>query len=315
MSDQESSETRTKIELKEEEKASQETSEPAVIAEKADQASSDAAPPPMPKRPVSAAERAIQDLKEAFPTVEEKYVKMALIASQGQLDPAFNALLFLSDPSSDIPVPVMETKPKLPSKDSFEHRRQLESDEALARRLAREYEKRGSRPKAAPPKPKKKPVWAAIEDGSDDEEDFVDSLAKNVEEARNTVGGWVSNLAKKIQKEVNTVQQGQGENQLFNAFGRKSSMQSSRSRDDSQTPPPPPVRPPRPQKTISVAESHKSEELEEQVAGIKLEDATTDTKKKHESISAIQPEPVVDDTFAVDDSDEEDDKKEEDKEK
>ncbi|KAG7879084.1 hypothetical protein KL935_003713 [Ogataea polymorpha] len=315
MSDQESSETRTKIELKEEEKASQETSEPAVIAEKADQASSDAAPPPMPKRPVSAAERAIQDLKEAFPTVEEKYVKMALIASQGQLDPAFNALLFLSDPSSDIPVPVMETKPKLPSKDSFEHRRQLESDEALARRLAREYEKRGSRPKAAPPKPKKKPVWAAIEDGSDDEEDFVDSLAKNVEEARNTVGGWVSNLAKKIQKEVNTVQQGQGENQLFNAFGRKSSMQSSRSRDDSQTPPPPPVRPPRPQKTSSVAESHKSEELEEQVAGIKLEDATTDTKKKHESISAIQPEPVVDDTFAVDDSDEEDDKKEEDKEK
>ncbi|KAG7892147.1 hypothetical protein KL906_003686 [Ogataea polymorpha] len=315
MSDQESSETRTKIELKEEEKASQETSEPAVIAEKADQASSDAAPPPMPKRPVSAAERAIQDLKEAFPTVEEKYVKMALVASQGQLDPAFNALLFLSDPSSDIPVPVMETKPKLPSKDSFEHRRQLESDEALARRLAREYEKRGSRPKAAPPKPKKKPVWAAIEDGSDDEEDFVDSLAKNVEEARNTVGGWVSNLAKKIQKEVNTVQQGQGENQLFNAFGRKSSMQSSRSRDDSQTPPPPPVRPPRPQKTSSVAESHKSEELEEQVAGIKLEDATTDTKKKHESISAIQPEPVVDDTFAVDDSDEEDDKKEEDKEK
>ncbi|KAG7845303.1 hypothetical protein KL941_003148 [Ogataea angusta] len=310
MSDKEASETATKIDLQEEEKASHETPELAPAAEKAEGASSDAAPPPMPKRPVSAAERAIQDLKEAFPTVEEKYVKMALIASQGQLDPAFNALLFLSDPSSDIAVPVVETKPKLPSKDSFEKRQQLESDEALARRLAREYEKRGSRSKAPLPKPKKKPVWAAIEDGSDDEEDFVESLAKNVEEAKNTVGGWMSNLAKKIQTEVNTVQQGQGENQLFNAFGRKSSMQSSRSRDDSQTPPPPPVRPPRPQKTSSVAESHKSKELEEQVGGIKLEDATTDTKQSHEPIPAVQPEPVVDDTFAVDDSDEDDDKKE-----
>ncbi|KAG7743354.1 hypothetical protein KL932_002095 [Ogataea haglerorum] len=311
MSDQETSEATTKVDLKEEEKVSQETPERAPAAEKAEGASSEAAPPPMPKRPVSAAERAIQDLKEAFPTVEEKYVKMALIASQGQLDPAFNALLFLSDPSSDIAVPVVEAKPKLPSKDTFEKRRQLESDEALARRLAREYEKRGSRSKAPPPKPKKKPVWAAIEDESDSEEDFVESLAKNVEGAKNAVGGWMSNLAKKLQTtEGGTAQQGQGENQLFNAFGRKSSMQSNRSREDSQTPPPPPVRPPRPQKTSFGAESRKSKELEEQVEGIKLEDATTDMKQKHEPISVIQPEPVVDDTFAVDDSDEEEDKKE-----
>ncbi|KAH3670636.1 hypothetical protein OGAPHI_001151 [Ogataea philodendri] len=265
----------------------------------------DTAPPPMPKRPLSASEQAVKDLKEAFPGVEDKYVKMALIASQGQLDPAFTALLFLSDPTSDITIPDVQTKPKLSARNSFDQRKQVESDEALARRLARNYEGRAAGAKTAPPKPKRKPVWAAIEDdGSEKEDDFVDSLAKNVEEARNTVGGWLGNIAKKIQTEVNTVQQGQGENQLFNALGRKSSVQSSRTSRDSTSPPP--ARPVRPQKTESVAE------VERDVAGIKLEDATTETEqKKNAPISTIDPAPVADDTFAVDDSDEEEEKKEE----
>ena len=42
----------------------------------------------------------LKQLKEAFPGIEEKYIIMVIIASQGNVDSAFNALLYLSDPES-----------------------------------------------------------------------------------------------------------------------------------------------------------------------------------------------------------------------
>lgn len=57
----------------------------------ADVASS--APPPMPPRPANPMEQAKITLKEAFPTVDENVIEAVLIASGGNVEPAFNALL------------------------------------------------------------------------------------------------------------------------------------------------------------------------------------------------------------------------------
>lgn len=58
----------------------------------------DLEPPPQPPRPLSPFQQALLTLTEAFPTIEANVVRAVLIASGGQVDPAFNGLLSLSDP-------------------------------------------------------------------------------------------------------------------------------------------------------------------------------------------------------------------------
>lgn len=83
------------------------------------------------------------ELKGAFPNIEEKYIKAVLIASQGQMDPAFNALLFLSDPDfeKEAAIPTEAT-----ATDTSSRRRltQLEQDELLARQLDEKFNKHGT---------------------------------------------------------------------------------------------------------------------------------------------------------------------------
>jgi|SRR5277367_3649956 len=52
-----------------------------------------AAPPAMPPRPLSPKDEAKTTLKEAFPNVDENVIEAVLVASGGQIEPAFNALL------------------------------------------------------------------------------------------------------------------------------------------------------------------------------------------------------------------------------
>lgn len=89
----------------------------------------------------------LKELKEAFPNIEEKYIKAVIVASQGVMDSAFNALLFLADPSSsDIEIPSAPVRisnrsgtiPSLPRKGQLT---QLEQDELLARQLNEKYNK------------------------------------------------------------------------------------------------------------------------------------------------------------------------------
>lgn len=49
--------------------------------------------PPKPQRPVSPEAQAKETLKEAFPTVDDSVIEAVLIASGGNVEPAFNALL------------------------------------------------------------------------------------------------------------------------------------------------------------------------------------------------------------------------------
>ncbi|KAK9491458.1 hypothetical protein V1508DRAFT_398854 [Lipomyces doorenjongii] len=91
-------------------------------------------PPARPPRPLSPFSEAHKTLKEAFPNVDESVIKAVLIASGGQIHPAFNALLSMSDPGF---------KPDLPARPKAQKQQpnpntQLEADEAYARRLAKE---------------------------------------------------------------------------------------------------------------------------------------------------------------------------------
>ena len=51
------------------------------------------AAPPKPPRPVNPMEQNKVTLKEAFPNIDENVIEAVLIASSGNIEPAFNALL------------------------------------------------------------------------------------------------------------------------------------------------------------------------------------------------------------------------------
>lgn len=168
--------------------------------------------PPAPPRParkptapvkLSAVDATIAELVEMFPETDLKYVKMALIASEGRLEPASNALLFLSDPDSGIEIPT----PKPARQHSTT---QLEKDEELARRLAKSYE---GRSKKLPPKPQHEkevppPKSNVLPFGyaDSDDDDILENINKTVTEAKVTIGSWFGNVAKKIQEAVDQPQ-------------------------------------------------------------------------------------------------------------
>ncbi|TID12973.1 hypothetical protein CANINC_005072 [Pichia inconspicua] len=161
--------------------------------------------PPTPARkstnPVklSPIDATIAELVEMFPETDIKYVKMALIASEGRLEPASNALLFLSDPDSGIEIP--HPKPLKTYKSS-----QLEQDEKLARRLAKSYDD-NSKPKL-PPKTYQAKQTSHKDNvlpfgyADSDDDDLLENLNKTVSEAKVTIGSWIGSVAKKIQEAV-----------------------------------------------------------------------------------------------------------------
>lgn len=182
-------------------------------------------PPPKPKRPLSAREEAKKNLKDAFPTVEDSTIEAILIASSFKLEPAFNALLYLSDPSAikfdEVPT-FEEQAPPTPRRQLS----QLEQDELLAKRLDEEYNKnqrrrhrhrqqqgqqqypggqqqqRGSRRRGAD--------GAPLDSDTDDDvlTNFVEKdlpqikeqFSKNLEETKSKFNNWVSGWKKQYQE-------------------------------------------------------------------------------------------------------------------
>jgi hypothetical protein len=116
------------------------------------------APPPKPPRPLSPKAHAEATLIEAFPSIDAKVVRAVLVASGGKVEPAFNALLSMSDPNYT----AEETPPPRPPRPTRQPMTQLESDELYARQLAEQYnqpaqyEGFGSRGKGDPPLPRRR---------------------------------------------------------------------------------------------------------------------------------------------------------------
>ena len=96
------------------------------------------APPPKPPRPANAHLQAEITLIEAFPSIDAKVVKAVLAASSYRVEPAFNALLGMTDPESQQAEEEAPPPPPRPSQTS-RPQNQLEEDERYARRLAEHY--------------------------------------------------------------------------------------------------------------------------------------------------------------------------------
>ncbi|OCK78043.1 hypothetical protein K432DRAFT_418238 [Lepidopterella palustris CBS 459.81] len=165
------------------------------------------APPPKPPRPMSPQAQAENTLMEAFPGIDSKIVKAVLVASGGKVEPAFNALLSMSDPDfkeEEAPPP----KPPRPT----QPRSQLEADELYARQLAQHYQSTsqgyGSRERGEPPMPRRRQDTGLKPNElyGDKEHSFFDddlpvikeNVRKGFIETQSKVNKWITDFRKKL---------------------------------------------------------------------------------------------------------------------
>lgn len=112
----------------------------------------DEIPPTKPPRPQSPQQQAENTLIEAFPSIDTKVVKAVLMASGGKVEPAFNALLAMTDPDFN-PEEAAPPQPPRPAQrqqqqqqsqqQTRQPRNQLEADEMYARQLAEHFNSQG----------------------------------------------------------------------------------------------------------------------------------------------------------------------------
>lgn len=205
---------------------------------------SDETPPPKPPRPMTEQQKNEAILKEAFPGIEASVIKAVLTASGGRIDPAFNALLAMSDPDAvqhdddadDVPPP-QPPRPK-------NNQSQLEADEAYARRLAEHYESAAyearTSNRGAPGQPYRRQQTGLKPNElyDDKEHSFIDDdlpviqeqLKKGFQETQVKVNSWFKDLKKKFDEQFD---EGEGSSQHPQGrYGGPSSGESARrSRD------------------------------------------------------------------------------------
>ena len=142
------------------------------------QAADDVAPP-KPPRPLSPQQQAENTLKEAFPSIDATVVRAVLHASGGQVEPAFNALLGMSDPDAAEPTPPPQPPRRqqspLPSRTTEQD--QLAADERYARQLAEHYngvDTHGFAPRRQYPTQSRRQPRPIADDDDDREHSFFD---------------------------------------------------------------------------------------------------------------------------------------------
>ncbi|EGP91456.1 unnamed protein product [Zymoseptoria tritici ST99CH_1A5] len=164
-------------------------------------------PPTKPPRPVSPNLQAENTLIEAFPTIDTKVVKAVLAASGGNVEPAFNALLGMSDP--DFQAEEARPPPQPPRPTQRQPVSQLEADEQYARRLAEQYNYDGQRTQNRynQREPGRRgPNSQRHDDEEGKERSFFDDdlpeIGRNIQEGfletQKVVNSWITNFKKKI---------------------------------------------------------------------------------------------------------------------
>ncbi|MCJ1475348.1 ubiquitin-binding protein cue5 [Lambiella insularis] len=176
------------------------------------------AAPPQPPRPLNPRQQAETTLKEAFPSIDNAVIRAVLTASGGQLEPAFHALLDMSDPDSQAePAPPLQ--PPRPTRSPIPRagRTQLEADELYARQLAEHYNgpanygeplKRNIRDEQAPrgARPRNDMGFNTTQVSEDRERSFIDddlpvirdNIRKGFIETQSKVNSFINSLKKKI---------------------------------------------------------------------------------------------------------------------
>ncbi|KAF4988908.1 hypothetical protein FGRMN_9489 [Fusarium graminum] len=192
------------------------------------QASTNETAPAKPPRPVSEAQKNESILKEAFPGVELSVIKAVLRASSGRVEPAFNALLEMTDPDAAQNEPVDDVPPPQPPRpQNRTQMSQLEADELYARQLAEQYDNVGNYESRTANRGghdgrQRQAQQGQDQWGDDREHSFIDddlpvirdNLRKGFFETQEKVNGWITNLKKKIEEnfdesEEHTQRQGQ----------------------------------------------------------------------------------------------------------
>ncbi|OMP84486.1 CUE domain-containing protein 5 [Diplodia seriata] len=160
-------------------------------------------------------------LIEAFPDTDPKVIKAVLVASRGKVEPAFNALLSMSDPNfkeEEVPPP----QPPRPS----QPRSQLEQDELYARQLAAHYSASGSR---GNPQQQHQRVQSEDEREHSFFDDDLPVIQENIKkgflETQTKVNRWITDFKKKLDgEEEDEAQPGSSQPQRQN-FGPSQSDQ------------------------------------------------------------------------------------------
>ncbi|KAJ4395496.1 ubiquitin-binding protein cue5 [Didymella pomorum] len=165
-------------------------------------------PPQKPPRPVDPNVQAQNTLIEAFPDIDTNVVKAVLVASGGKVEPAFNALLSMSDPNFK----AEEAAPPKPPRP--QHRSQVDQDEMYARQLAEHFQSQGGQQgQGGEGSERRSSPYARSNNQSQNKDDreysfFDDDLPeirKNIEqgfqETQKTVNKWITSFKKKLDGE------------------------------------------------------------------------------------------------------------------
>ncbi|KAK6844618.1 CUE domain protein [Apiospora arundinis] len=175
--------------------------------------------PTKPPRPVTEQQKNEAMLKEAFPTIEMSVIKAVLIASGGRIDPAFNALLGMSDPDAvqNDPVAEREVPPPQPPRPTGPQAAmsQVEADELYARQLAEHYDNVGAYENRTSNRGGQQPrrqQGLMPDEEYEREHSFIDdelpvireNLRKGFVETQTKVNSWFTNLKKRIDGEYDS---------------------------------------------------------------------------------------------------------------
>ncbi|KXJ97138.1 hypothetical protein Micbo1qcDRAFT_155922 [Microdochium bolleyi] len=211
------------------------------------QTASEEVAPNKPPRPVSEQQKNEQTLKEAFPSIDLAVIRAVLMASGGRIDPAFNALLGMSDPdavqheASREPAP----PPQPPRPARGEDVSQLEADERYARQLAEHYDNVGAyedRTSSRSQGPRRQATGLKPNEMYDREHSFIDddlpvirdNLRKGFQETQKQVNTWFTSIKKKIDdaidEEAAENERAKQQDKTGN-YGRREGESSRRSND------------------------------------------------------------------------------------
>lgn len=171
-------------------------------------------PPAKPPRPLNPQQQAENTLREAFPSIDAAVVKAVLRASGGRVEPAFNALLGMSDPDA-VREPTPPPQPPRPQAQRVGStpQSQVEADEQYARQLAEHYGGgwgEGPRSSSGGAQPRRQQTnFRQAVSPEREERSFIDddlpvikeNLRKGFLDTQRTVNGWITNLKKKIDGE------------------------------------------------------------------------------------------------------------------
>ncbi|KAL7623982.1 ubiquitin-binding protein cue5 [Parahypoxylon ruwenzoriense] len=205
--------------------------------------------PPKPPRPLTEQQKNELMLKEAFPNIEVAVIKAVLSASGGRIDPAFNALLGMSDPDAVQNEPIRDpAPPPQPPRPTGARSpmSQMEADELYARQLAQHYDSVGAyeaRTMNRSPGGQYQRQATGLKPNEmyDREHSFIDddlpvikeNLRKGFLETQTKVNTWFTNLKKKIDGEYdeNEDETQPSKHQRHGGMGRRSGEGYRRSAD------------------------------------------------------------------------------------